>query len=288
VDRPRTAIDLKKNLVAHLEAVRATSDSIVGMKSPSQTEILSERVLRWRGRRGIAIGTLTAAVVVVTGVYFVHWPFSRPQGTPVPAPLVQLPAMQQPPAPPPPAESPAAKPAPTPPAAAPAAPAAAANVPPTAPAPNAPHAQPHKRRQTAESSPTSSAAAHVPPRLEPKSAERRVAGKPAAHADDDDRMDGSGDDVATAAVAKAETAFSDGRLASARVSATEAVAAARKASPNLKVRAFIILGKVELASEEFAAAERTFDRALAIDPKQPVARKGKERAHEAAAKTDSQ
>jgi lipopolysaccharide biosynthesis regulator YciM len=124
--------------------------------------------------------------------------------------------------------------------------------------------------------------------MEPKSAKHGVPGKLAAKADDEDRIDGSGDALATAAVAKAETAFSDGRLASARVSATEAVAAARKASPNLKVRAFIILGKVELASEAYAAAERAFDRALAIDPKQPVARKGKDRAHEAAAKTDSQ
>jgi Tfp pilus assembly protein PilF len=87
-------------------------------------------------------------------------------------------------------------------------------------------------------------------------------------------------------VARAETAFSDGRLASARISATEAVAAARKASPDLKVRAFVILGKVELASEEFTAAERTFERALAIDPNHPVARKGKERAKEAAANAD--
>jgi lipopolysaccharide biosynthesis regulator YciM len=87
-------------------------------------------------------------------------------------------------------------------------------------------------------------------------------------------------------VAKAESAFSDGRLASARISATEAVAAARKSSPELKVRALVILGKVELASEEFAAAVKTFERALAIAPHHPVARRGKELAQEGAASAD--
>jgi Tfp pilus assembly protein PilF len=122
--------------------------------------------------------------------------------------------------------------------------------------------------------------------VQAKSAERRVARKAVANASDDDRAGESSDEVATATVAKAETAFSDGRLASARMSATAAVAAARKASPDLQVRAFVILGKVELASQEFAAAERTFDRALTIDPNHPVARKGKERAQEAAANAD--
>ena len=44
------------------------------------------------------------------------------------------------------------------------------------------------------------------------------------------------------------------------------------------------MGKVELASERFTEAERAFDRALAIDPDNPVARKGKERAQDAASK----
>jgi hypothetical protein len=42
------------------------------------------------------------------------------------------------------------------------------------------------------------------------------------------------------------------------------------------------MGKVELASEQFAEAERTFSKALAIDPGNPLARKGKQRAQEAA------
>jgi Flp pilus assembly protein TadD len=90
--------------------------------------------------------------------------------------------------------------------------------------------------------------------------------------------------MASEAIARSEAAFSAGRLATARIAATEAVAAAVKASPLLKVRAFVILGKVELASEEFAEAARSFDRALAIAPDDPVARKGKERAKDAAAK----
>jgi cytochrome c-type biogenesis protein CcmH/NrfG len=50
------------------------------------------------------------------------------------------------------------------------------------------------------------------------------------------------------------------------------------------VRAHIIMGKVELASERFPEAERAFDRALAIAPDNPVALKGKERARDAATK----
>ena len=33
-ERPRSAIELKKKLLAHLETTRAMSDSIMGMKSP--------------------------------------------------------------------------------------------------------------------------------------------------------------------------------------------------------------------------------------------------------------
>jgi Tfp pilus assembly protein PilF len=107
---------------------------------------------------------------------------------------------------------------------------------------------------------------------------------PEAKAAVEERQEGSSEEDATAAVSKAEAAFSKGRMAVDRISATEAVSAARNASPALKLRAFIIMGKVELASEQFARAEKNFDRALEIDPNHPVARKGKERAQEAAAK----
>jgi cytochrome c-type biogenesis protein CcmH/NrfG len=96
-------------------------------------------------------------------------------------------------------------------------------------------------------------------------------------ADDDD-------EVAAAALAKAEVAFSGGHMATARIAATQAVAASGRSPAPLQVRSHIIMGKVELASERFPEAERAFDRALAIDPKNAVAHKGKERAREAAAK----
>ena len=71
-------------------------------------------------------------------------------------------------------------------------------------------------------------------------------------------------------------------MATARVAASQAVAGARNASPALRLRAYVVLGKVQLASEQFAEAERSFDKALAIDPQNPVAQKGKARAHESA------
>jgi len=268
-ERPKSAIELKKKLLSHLESARSMSDSILGMKSPSQTEILSERVLKRRARVGVALGTLTAALVAVTGMYFVHRPFSSPHEATAPA----APAAKEQPASaqPTPAEIAVPAQAPVVPVAAIVPPPVAAIIPPPVAALTAktatetpPPAQPKQRRQPVEST--------------------SVPAKSAANAEIDDRAGVSGDEDTTAAVTKAETAFSAGRLASARMAATDAVAAARKASPDLKVRAFVILGKVELASEDFAKAERTFERALAIDPNHPVARKGKERAQEAAAK----
>jgi len=268
-ERPKSAIELKKKLLSHLESARSMSDSILGMKSPSQTEILSERVLKRRARVGVALGTLTAALVAVTGMYFVHRPFSSPHEATAPA----APAAKEQPASaqPTPAEIAVPAQAPVVPVAAIVPPPVAAIIPPPVAALTAktatetpPPAQPKQRRQPVEGT--------------------SVPAKSAANAEIDDRAGVSGDEDTTAAVTKAETAFSAGRLASARMAATDAVAAARKASPDLKVRAFVILGKVELASEDFAKAERTFERALAIDPNHPVARKGKERAQEAAAK----
>jgi serine/threonine protein kinase len=256
-------------ILAHLESARSASDSILGMKSPSQTEILSQRVLKRRARVGMALGTLTAALVAVTGMYFVHWPFSH--SNEAPEPTAQVRQGNAAARPPPPAEI--AIPAPPP-----ALPTAAIAPPPAPAQPRQPKSL--RRRSTQATATTwrgSSGFADQPDQS------TRACAKTVPAAQDDERSEASNDEAATAA-AKAETAFSAGRLASARMAATDAVAAARKASPDLKVRALIILGKVELASEDFAKAERTFERALAIDPDHPVARKGKERAQEGAAK----
>jgi tetratricopeptide (TPR) repeat protein len=122
---------------------------------------------------------------------------------------------------------------------------------------------------------------------EPKIAARTGAKKLEAKADDEEHATGASDKTAAAAVAEAESAFGENRLAAARVLATQAVDAARhQASSELKVRAFDIMGKLELASEEFAQAQRTFERALAIDPKDPVARRGTELAKQGAAKAN--
>jgi serine/threonine-protein kinase len=291
-ERPRSAMELKKKLLAHLEATRAMSDSIMGMKSPSQTEILSERILRRRARVGMTLGTLTAALVAVTGMYFIHWPFGGPSKA-TPAPVGQPPAAKDKTslAPPivalPPSE-------PAVPAEATAIPAAVPATPPSAGPPAAetdsPPAQPKQRRQITEASREPTPSKPLPSAkhgvAEPKIAARTGARKPEAKADNEEHATGASDKTAAAAVAEAESAFGENRLAAARVLANEAVAAARQASPELKVRAFVIMGKLELASQEFTQAQRTFERALAIDPKHPVARKGKERATEAAAKAN--
>ncbi len=282
-ERPRSAMDLKKKLLAHLEATRAMSDSIMGMKSPSQTEILSERILRRRARVGMTLGTLTAALVAVTGMYFIHWPFGGPSAhTPAPVgqpPVVKGPtSLAQPMVALPPSE-------PAIPAEATAAPAAVPTTPPSAAPPAAetdsPPVQPQRRQIT-----------KAPPSAKPGAAKSKIAArtdarKPEAKADDEELTTGASDKTAAAAVAEAESAFGENRLAAARVLATKAVAAAgHQASSELKVRAFDIMGKLELASEEFAQAQRTFERALAIDPKDPVARRGTELAKQGAAKAN--
>jgi Tfp pilus assembly protein PilF len=94
----------------------------------------------------------------------------------------------------------------------------------------------------------------------------------------------SSSEEASAAIGKAETAFSNNRMATARLAATQAVAASKDASTAVKVRAHIIMGKVELAAEQFVQAEQSFNRALALDPDNALARKGLQRAQESAAK----
>jgi serine/threonine-protein kinase len=295
--RPASATEMKKKLIAHLEAVRATSDSILGMKSPSQTEVLSERLLRRRTRMGMALGACTAVAIAMAGMYFIHWPFSRPRRTaivakaPVAAPA-PLPAT---PVPPPRAAEPetallppSAKPVVAEQAKPSAAPTRAPAIEPTKTATKGNKAAtPHFHREAdAVASTKDGAKAERVEKAEKAGATKVPATKPVPATDgetikEDDSSAPSEEEI-VAAVGKAESAFSEGRMATARVSASQAVAGARKAPSALRVRAFVILGKVQLASEQFGEAERSFDKALAIDPQNPVAQRGKERARESA------
>ena len=299
-ERPPSAQVLKQQLVAHLETTRAMSDSILGMKSPSQTEILGESARRRRARLGIALGTLTAAVIAVTGIFLVHSPLS-PRRQPEPAAAVPTqPATPSPSTTNP--QQPRALLLPPPPASAslpsPSALAEAAIVAEKGPATKSPSAtgtqaqrpfgeaapggpdRPRRHGRERASTPAPAPADKTP------TATGEHPGKPKAEsaASAEHEEGPTGDDAASAAITKAEAAFSGGHMASARILATQSVSVAKGASASLKVRAHIIMGKVELASERFTEAERAFDRALAIDPDNPVARKGKERAQDAASK----
>jgi len=340
-DRPQSAEALKRQLVHHLEEIRATSESILGMKSPSRTEIVSERLRKRRARLGMVVGALSTLAVVGAGVLFIGPPSSHRQPPPkaapappkaAPGPSPTPPAGLAPPAVPTPAvvplatpkTAPAAEPAP---AAAPAAragklaefapglqkapPARAAaagkqaeaglpvtpppsppsttaspGAPPTTasagapPPPPAPGSESASSPPASEPSPPPTSEAIAPPTSKPPT--------PAAGEAEEQENTAANNEAAAAAIAKAEATFTAGRLAAAHIAATEAVAAAKKASTPLKTRAHIIMGKVELASEKFPEAERWFNRALAIDPDNPVARKGKERTQEAAEKRKNQ
>jgi serine/threonine protein kinase len=307
--RPASAQVLKQKLIAHLESTRAMSDSILDMKSPSQTEILGERRRRQRARLGIALGTLTAAAIAVAGIYLVRSP-NPPRGEPrrTAAPPAPAPAPMKSPQPPvaePPTtapadpmpnplglaaagtESPAGKSAPTTtPAEKPAA-AAQRMAGETAPVGQgktrrhgANAAAPSTSTQTPGKSPSEPAGAQAETAATEPSPRGAGRVRPAKVEEEDTASEES----VAAAIAKAETAFSASHMATARIAATQAVTAASSSTSALKVRAHIIMGKVELASERFAEAERAFDRALAIAPDNPVALKGKERARDAAAK----
>ena len=290
--RPSSAQALKQQLVAHLEATRTMSDSILGMKSPSQTELVGERARRRRKQLGIALGVLTATVIAVVGIALVRGPRVTGQAhEPHPtAPPQPVPALGPP--------SPTAPPPATPPGAMPPAPvglglAEPAAASPTAPpragdqttAPSRPATAKARRLTTPEttvSSPSAAAKAATTPSPRAETPARAPVGAAASAATPESVA--ANDEVAAAALAQAEVAFSGGHMATARIAATQAVATSGRAPAPLQVRSHIIMGKVELASERFPEAERAFDRALAIDPKNAVARKGKERAREAAAR----
>ncbi len=285
-ERPASAEELKKQLVGHLEAARAMGDSILGMKSPSQTELVSERMRRRRTRLGLVIGAVLALVVSIVGVRFIgsQAARSRARNTPPPAhPEIKPAAVPTRPAPgamlarPAQGSGQAAMPVPAAPAPA-VAQADTAGSGKAAPKPLVPAG---KVAASLASGKVPSVARVAPA---PASARKRgeVVGGRAGPGRPSAAEIAASDRATAAAVAKAESAFSDGHMASARIAATEALAAAKTASPALKVRAHVIMGKVQLASEQFTAAERSFARALAIDPDNLMARNGKERARQEA------
>jgi serine/threonine protein kinase len=268
--RPASAEELKKQLVSHLEAARAMGSSIAGMRSPSQTELLSERSRRRRTRTGVALGVLTAVTITVIGMYFIHWPFSKAK---VPALSLSLPT---PPSLPTPSPSP-----PPPPSSAPST--APSELPPTPPrAPTPPQTLTPPRTPTPPL-PIKSTKPAIPLPKDPPKSPSRIATSPTPSVPD---KVGSALTEAEidAIVTKAEFSYQKNRLATARNAAAEAIAHVKNASPPLKVRAYIVMGKVELASEQFAQAERTFHRVLTIDPSNVQAQKGKELAEKGAAK----
>jgi hypothetical protein len=238
---------------------------------------------------GMALGACTAVTIAVVGMYFIHWPFSRPRRPTMAglAPAVAQAPIRTAPVPTPPAPAVEPKPAQLLPPAKPVAPdpgTASAN-PAKAPAPkpvkaaakesNAVTPRPHRGSDAIAGTNVVKSDASKATESKPEPARDRKAIK------EEDSSAASEAEI-VAAVGKAEAAFSEGRMATARMAASQAVAGARNAPPDLKVRAFVVLGKVQLASEQFDQAERSFDKALAIDPQNPVAQKGKERARESA------
>jgi serine/threonine protein kinase len=304
-DRPGSAQALKKQLIAHLESCRAVGDSILGMKSPSQTENLGVRRRR-RALLGITLGVCVALGSAALGIVLLRSarrqadettaqrtsPPTVARGPAVPLPTQPAPRFQ-----PEPPLRPAATPAPTS-AMAPQGdrlagkPGLGAPLPPAQPAdnprskaasPGAPKTSTAPQASsTPDKSPETAGGARPPMAASPGAAGSRsatAAGEPSPRATTA---------AAEAAITEAETAWSGGHNAEARIWATRAVAAAKRASPELRLRAFIVMGKVELASEKFAEARRWFDSALAIDPQNPVALRGRQRAREAAAKAHAQ
>jgi hypothetical protein len=240
---------------------------------------------------GIALGALTAVSIAGLGMFFIGRPQPRQRGV-SPTAVVPVPVSEPKPEPipepvPEPKPEPAPEPAPEPktePAPEPApgtapvakhAPAvgrsaaaatrpAVASAPPQGTAPSK-HAKAEATPAKAEARPASEPTPIQPPALQPP--------QPAPSTED-----------AIAAIKKAEAAFGESRLATARLAATQAMAASKDAPIPVKVRALVIMGKVQLASEQFAEAERSFGRALALDPDNALARRGIERALQSAAK----
>ena len=284
VQRPQTAEELKKQLVGHLEAIRAMGDSILGMKSPSKTEVLSERMRQRRARLGIALGALTAVSIASLGMFLVGRPTPRPRATESPTSVAVPPSGARPTITPEPEPATQPKAEPELQAKAKAETKGAAR----SVSDGKRATAPGRRSATATTATTTTtttlageARAGKAGKAESRPVVKNEALPPPPASEPESQ---SSNEQVLAAVRKAESAFGDNHMATARVAATQAVAASKNASTALKVRALIVLGKVQLASEQFVEAERSFGHALALDPENPVARKGQQRAQESAAK----
>jgi serine/threonine protein kinase len=261
VERPQSAEELKKQLVSHLESIRAMGDSILGMRSPSQTEVLSQRARKRRARLGIALGAATALGIAGLGMFFIGRPPTKVQQTGATG-MVKAAVAPEPKPEPTPAPTPTPEPAPT----------------PTA----EPTAEPTAKSATATTTATTTTPTSRPAKGSRVAKAVETTEQPLAP--EQEPVTAASSEEVLAEINKAEAAFSSNRMATARIAASQAVAASKNASTPIKVRAHIIMGKVELAAEQFAQAEQSFSRALALDPDSALARKGLERARESAAK----
>lgn len=279
--RPQSAEELKKQMVSHLESVRAMGDSILSMRSPSKTQVLTELARRRRAQMGIGLGALTAVSIAGLGMFFIGKPAHRSREAvrvqavqAVQAGFDRKAEVSTPPLPPVPA--PAANPA----SAANGVSAAAATETTVAvvakPAELATAPKPEPKPDTKTTAKPSLSAAKTANKTE-----ARTTPMPAPEPAAEEPTTG---EAPMTVIARAESAFSNNHMAAARISATQAVAVSKNAPPAMQARAHIIMGKVELASEQYAEAEKSFARALAAEPGNPVAGKGLQRAQESAAR----
>ncbi len=271
-ERPQSTEELKKQLVAHLESIRAMGDSILGMRSPSQTEVLSERVRKRRARLGIALGAATALGIAGLGMFFIGRPAPKAhqsgtagiakaasEGTSTANNATEPKAVMEP--------APVVDKGPE--------PATAATT--TSAATAATTATTATRSTTTTAGTLAAANEGTRPARGSRHAKASGTNEQLPAPVPEAESPASTEEAMTA-IGKAEAAFSNNRMATARIAATQAVAASKNASASVKVRAHIIMGKVELAAEQFAQAEQSFSRALALDPESALARKGLERA----------
>jgi serine/threonine protein kinase len=253
--RPASAEDLKKQLIALLEVCRTTGENLQLMKAPSQTALMERRVPGRQLTIGIVVGLITAAAIAIGGISFLRYS-PRPAPHRPPSPIVVI---TDPPTTPPVRQT-TSKSKPSLVLATP----SGLTPPPTPQEPPPPPTTVHRANTTRQKKQTVTAIAPPPPYpLEPQPILSTT--------------ESSQNEVkANAAIARASTAFSNGKLDTSRNAAKQAIELATFTSPETQIRAYLILAKVQLAAGETTMAAKTFDRILAIDPQNPIAIKGKE------------